>query len=226
MKIKKTLGIALAGALSLVAFALPAGAQASANDPIVFVHGFTGTPASWNYFTSRFIADGYTSDDFASVSYGPYDSNVATANKVQAAVEGLKASTGKSKVDIITHSMGGLGSRYYLKYLGGTSSVDEWVSIGGPNHGTTWAPVCVPIYPIPCAQMIPASPFQVKLNLGDETPGSVRYLTQASTCDVIVVPSVATTPLVGATNKIVGCLEHSAMNKTAVSYDGVRAFLN
>lgn len=226
MKINRKIGTALAAAIALVAFALPAGAQASNNDPIVFVHGFTGSPSNWDNFVGRFTADGYTSSDFGFVSYGPYDSNVATASKVKAAVDALKASTGKSKVDIITHSMGGLSSRYYLKYLGGTSSVDEWVSIGGPNHGSTWAPVCVPIYPIPCSQMIPGSPFLLKLNYGDETPGSVRYLTQTSVCDVIVVPSVTSTPLSGATNTVVGCLEHTDMNKQTVVYDGIRAFLN
>ena len=35
--------------------------------------------------------------------------------------------------------MGGLSTRYYLKNLGATQYVDDWVSIGGPNHGTTFA---------------------------------------------------------------------------------------
>jgi triacylglycerol lipase len=222
----KTLGSALVAAIALIAFAIPASANASDNDPIVFVHGFTGKASGWDAMKSRFIADGYTSDDFVAIQYGPYASNATTAAQVKDAVEALKASTGKSKVDLITHSMGGLSGRYYLKKLGGTGSVDEFVSIGGPNHGTTWAPICVPIYPVPCSQMIPLNPFLVSLNWGDETPGNVRYLTQASICDEIVVPSITSTPLWGATNKVLGCIEHSVIHKTAESYDGVRAFLN
>ncbi|MCZ7414840.1 MULTISPECIES: esterase/lipase family protein [unclassified Streptomyces] len=38
--------------------------------------------------------------------------------------------------------MGGLSSRYYLKNLGGTSKVDSWASLGGPNHGTDMAEAC------------------------------------------------------------------------------------
>lgn len=223
---KKTLSTALVAAIALIAFALPAGAQASANDPIVFVHGFTGNPSNWDYMKSRFIADGYTSSDFAFVSYGTNESNVTIAGKVKTAATNLKASTGKSKVDILAHSMGSLSSRYYLKYLGGTKSVDEWVSIGGPNHGSTWAPTCVLIYPVPCSQMIPGSSFLTSLNSGDETPGTVRYLTQASICDVIVVPALTSVPLTGATNTVVGCLDHSGMVREPVVYSGIRAFLN
>ena len=57
-------------------------------------------------------------------------------------VNEIKAATGAAKVDIITHSMGGLSSRYYIKNLGGAANVDDWVSLAGPNHGTTWAYGC------------------------------------------------------------------------------------
>nr|MBA3524532.1 hypothetical protein [Geodermatophilaceae bacterium] len=40
---------------------------------------------------------------------------------------------------VISHSMGGLSSRYYLRNLTGTAEVDGCVSLGGPNHGTKTA---------------------------------------------------------------------------------------
>ena len=32
--------------------------------------------------------------------------------------------------------MGALSTRYYIKHLGGESTIETWVSLGGPNHGT------------------------------------------------------------------------------------------
>jgi len=46
----------------------------------------------------------------------------------------LKYRTGKPKVNIIAHSMGGLVARRYMQIFG-TSSVDKLVLIGTPNHG-------------------------------------------------------------------------------------------
>lgn len=43
--------------------------------------------------------------------------------------------TGKDKVIIVSHSMGGLVSRNYIKNLGGDDKVYKLVTIGTPNHG-------------------------------------------------------------------------------------------
>jgi triacylglycerol esterase/lipase EstA (alpha/beta hydrolase family) len=57
-------------------------------------------------------------------------------------VEALLKATGATKVDILAHSMGSLNSRWYIKFLGGETKVDDWVSFGGPNHGTKQANIC------------------------------------------------------------------------------------
>lgn len=43
--------------------------------------------------------------------------------------------TGKDKVVIVSHSMGGLVSRNYIKNYGGSEKVHKLVTIGTPNHG-------------------------------------------------------------------------------------------
>jgi len=59
------------------------------------------------------------------ISYNSAQSNAATAQEVSREVQELQAATGAAKVDIASHSMGGLSSRYYLKNLGGTANVDD-----------------------------------------------------------------------------------------------------
>jgi len=89
----------------------------------------------------RVRADGWTSAELNNWSYNWRQSNATTASQIS------------SKVDIVTHSMGGLSSRYYLKNLGGTAEVDDWVSLGGPNHGTNTA-YCFDTSWSPCDEVI------------------------------------------------------------------------
>jgi Lipase (class 2) len=91
----------------------------------------------------RFEKDGWPKSHLSAYSYNTSQSNKVDAEKeVKPRVESLLAATGASKVDIIAHSMGSLNSRWYVKFLGGESKVDEWVSLGGPNHGTSTANFC------------------------------------------------------------------------------------
>ena len=133
----------------------------------------------------------------------------------------LLAATGAAKVDLITHSMGGLSSRYYLKNLGGDAKVDEWVSLGGPNHGTDFANFC---WDTSCSEMRIGSPFLTALNSGDETPGAVRYGTWWSPCDSIINPD-SSVSLSGATNKKTACLSHGDLHEDATVYGQVRDFV-
>jgi triacylglycerol lipase len=211
-------------ALSVLLFA-PGGAtetSASHHDPILFVHGYTSNASAWDNMKSRFIADGWESNRLFAYTFSSTQSNATVAQAVAQRVNEIRAATGAAKVDIITHSMGGLSSRYYLKNLGGTAYVDEWVSLGGPNHGTTWAYGC--FFFSPCNQMIPGSSFLNQLNSGDETPGAVRYGTWWSPCDELINPDTSTI-LSGATNTQTACMSHSALRTDANVYAGVRNFV-
>src|SRR5690349_4645642 len=106
------------------------------HDPILFVHGYGGNAANWDNMKSRFIADGWQDVELYAYTYSFLASNASTASEIKNQVDDIIRKTGASKVDIISHSMGSVSSRYYLKNLAGTSKVDAWVSLGGPNHGT------------------------------------------------------------------------------------------
>lgn len=211
--------LAVAG---LVGTAAPASAQ-SGPDPILFVHGWNSSASAWNTMIDRFVAAGYPRNRMLAITYNSNQSNATIANQVRDAVASLQASTGAARVDIVTHSMGGLSSRYYLKNLGGTGVVDDWVSLGGPNHGTSTAYLCY-LFSAGCRDMIPGSGFLNNLNAGDETPGAVNYGTFWSSCDEVINPD-SSTLLSGATNVGVGCLGHSALRTDANVFTQVRNFV-
>ena len=216
--------MALVAVLAIGAFAAqPNGkAEALTHDPILFVHGYTSNAAAWDTMRARFQADGWASNELWAYTFSSTTSNANVANTIAQRVNEIKAATGAAKVDIISHSMGGLSSRYYLKNLGGQANVDDWVSLAGPNHGTTWAYGC--FFFSPCNQMIPGSSFLNQLNSGDETPGAVNYGTWWSSCDELINPDTSTI-LSGATNTGVGCLSHSGVKDSAAVYAQVRDFV-
>jgi triacylglycerol lipase len=211
----------IATATASLGIATPQAAAAPARDPILFVHGWQGSASDWNYMWGRFLDAGYSAEEMARFSYDTTQSNKDIALEVKAQVDALRAKTGAAKVDIITHSMGGLNSRWYLKKLDGLDSVDDWVSIAGPNHGTDVANGCLDAS---CEEMRPGSAFLAELNSTDETPGRVNYGTWWSPCDEIINPDESTI-LGGATNTRTLCLGHVALLSASPVFEGVRDFV-
>jgi triacylglycerol lipase len=191
------------------------------HNPILFVHGWSESSTIWNTMISRFQADGWTSAELNNWSYNTSNSNVTTASAIQTKVNQILSSTGATQVDIVTHSMGGLSSRYYIKNLGGDLKVNDWVSLGGPNHGTDTANFC---FSAACTEMRIGSSFLTALNSGDETPGAVSYGTWWSPCDTIINPD-SSVALSGASNTQTACLSHSDLYNDATVYGQVRNFV-
>lgn len=204
-------------AATVIALLVPTAAQA--HDPILFVHGWSESGSIWNTDISRFQADGWTAAELNNWTYNTSQSNATTAAQLSTLVNSILSSTGASKVDLITHSMGALSTRYYIKHLGGDAKVDDWVSLGGPNHGTSTANLCPSQA---CIEMRPGSAFLADLNAGDETPGAVNYGTWASPCDSVVPSGVA---LSGATNTTTACISHTQLYSDATVYGQVRDFV-
>jgi triacylglycerol lipase len=196
-------------------------ASSMAQDPILFVHGYVESASLWNTMIGRFEKDGYPKSYLSAYSYNTSQSNKIDAEEVKSHVESLLKSTGASKVDIIAHSMGSLNSRWYIKFLGGESKVDDWVSLGGPNHGTETANFC---FSTSCVEMRVGSKFLSELNAGDETPGTVNYGTWWSPCDEIINPDESVL-LSGASNHKTACISHTALTTDETVYKEVREFV-
>jgi triacylglycerol lipase len=207
--------------VALGAACLIAPTAAQAREPILFVHGWNSSASTWNTVVSRFRADGWTVAETNTWSYNTSQSNATTAQQLSTKVDQILAATGASKVDLISHSMGGLSTRYYVKNLGGAAKVDDFVSLAGPNHGTDTAYFCSQTS---CVQMRPGSSFLNALNAGDETPGAVHYGTWWSPCDEVINPDTSTI-LSGATNTQTACLSHSGVKESATVYSQVREFV-
>lgn len=181
--------------------------SAATKNPVILCHGFIGgyglTP--WGVMKDRLVRDGWNRNQIFEIYYKDpvFASNVQNAQELAAYVQYVLKVTGASKVDLIGHSMGGLSTRYYIKFLGGVNYVDDYVSLGSPQHGTLLADIpLLPLLSKGAIEMRPGSAFMTKLNSGDETPGSVSYTSIYSYIDELVFP-YWTCKLSGAANK--GC---------------------
>lgn len=212
--------VGLLGAIACGGDSATAPVTPTQRQPIVFVHGFGGSAADFAGVITRFKQDGWVDRELIAASYNSFASNASVAANIGTRVDSVRAATGWNRVDMVTFSMGSLSSRYYLKNLGGTSAVDAWVSVAGPNHGTTTVGTCAATS---CVEMRPGSTFLTALNSGDETPGEVRYATWWSPCDQTIVPNESVI-LDGAVNTQTECLQHSGMF-TETIYQQVRAFI-
>lgn len=201
----------------LTVLAVPSSA-ATAKRPILFVHGWNSSAATWDTMVANFKNNGWTDAELHRWSYDTSQSNTLTAQEVASRVDSIRSTTGWDKIDVIAHSMGSLSSRYYLKNLGGDLKVDDWISLGGPNHGTDTANLCGQTS---CIEMRIGSSFLADLNAGDESPGALDYATYWSPCDTVINPD-SSVSVAGATNTKTACISHSALTTDAVVFAAVR----
>jgi triacylglycerol lipase len=193
------------------------------HDPILFVHGWNASSSTWTTMVSRFKNDGWTDAELVNWSYNFRQSNATTAAQIKAKVDSILLATGATRVDIITHSMGTLSARYYVRTLGGEGNVDALVSLGGANHGTNTAFFCVDTS---CIEMRPGSSFLTSLNSVDETWGTPRYATWWTSCDEVIQPATSTI-LSGAVNtQTAACLHHSDLHEDATVYSQVKSWIS
>lgn len=165
--------VALVGVTMLSSGAHPAsGASAP---PVLLVHGWGSSPATFKTMEARFARGGRAVHAIAL----PGQDNIANARAIRAFVAAHRL----RRVDLVAHSMGGLSSRWFVKFLRGSITIEHYVSLGTPQYGLL--PTCV----LPLdegGQMCPGSAFLRRLNAGDDTPGPTRYTSISSSTDGIV----------------------------------------
>jgi len=184
------------GAVCAVLFALPGTASAATTCtpsaahpyPVVLVHGTFENASMWAAVAPQIRAAGYC---VFALNYG----NNATgdiptsAAQLGSFVDQVLAQTGASKVDLVGHIQGGMMPRYWMKFDGGASKVDDLVGIAPSNHGTT-NPFATPagVFCPACAQQAAGSSFITNLNAGGDTLPGPSYTVISTRYDEVVTP--------------------------------------
>ena len=190
---------------------------------ILFVHGWNANASTWNTMIGRFETDGWQSAELSAFSYDFSKSNATTAGIIKTKVDSIIKARGVTQVAIVTHSMGTLSARYYVRNLGGDGKVSALISLGGANHGTQTALLC---FQVSCQQMWPNSSFLTALNTTDETWGTPRYATWYSACDEVIKPYTSTILNGAVANTQTGtCMQHSQLHEDVTVYGQVRDFI-
>jgi triacylglycerol esterase/lipase EstA (alpha/beta hydrolase family) len=166
--------------------------------PVVLVHGTAENMfGNWTTVSPALKAQGYcvfalnygATQPAASLGVYGLGEISASARELDAFVARVRTATGAAKVSLVGHSQGGMMPRYYLKFLGGASEVDDLVGLAPSNHGTTQQlPAPANQYCPACDQQKVGSAFLRNLNAGDETPGAVSYTQVVTQYDEVVVP--------------------------------------
>jgi len=103
---------------------------------VLLVHGYLLNGAAWWRFTRLLERAGFRAHVVSlTPSLGSID---AMAGSLGRRIEALCAESGAHRVHLVSHSMGGLVCRAYLRTCG-TARVASLVTIAGPHHGTALA---------------------------------------------------------------------------------------
>ncbi len=104
--------------------------------PVLTVHGYLSNRGLWWAFRRALEARGET---VWAVTLEPVFASIdVLAGLLAARVDELLAATGARQVVLVTHSMGGLVARAYLRAHGGVK-VARLVTLGAPHHGSKHA---------------------------------------------------------------------------------------
>jgi triacylglycerol lipase len=178
--------------------------------PVVFVHGNQRDACDWDEHAEFFLNRTYGGDDVWAITFADGSpSHPAMADQLDAFVGRVRAYTGAESVDIVAHSLGVTGARYWLHREDRYDWVDTFVGLAGANHGLVLSSMAVQTgFTSGTYKMSPflrddyhridGHPLAV-LN-EDETPGDIEYYTVRGTEDPLFWNCPASPTLAGATN--------------------------
>ena len=166
--------------------------------PVLLIHGYMCNRGIWWWIRRKLRANGFT---VATVNLEPPHGSIDVfADQLHARIETLCANMEAAQVALVSHSMGGLVARAYLRRRG-AARVAKLVTLAAPHHGTRVAHYGIGEN---AREMEPDSTWIQNLQLSK--PG-VSTLCIWSPADNFIAPQVSAR-LEGARDKMVPALGH------------------
>ncbi len=167
--------------------------------PVLFVHGYLCNRGLWWRTTARLRAQGIYS---RALSLEPPLASInALAGQLNLDIEAYLKSSASEKLILVTHSMGGLVARAYLKRHG-SARVAKLITLACPHHGTR---IAYRGLGRNAREMEPGSPWLGALP-GSETI-AIPFVNVWSTHDNFVAPQISSR-LEGAQEIVLSGLGH------------------
>jgi triacylglycerol esterase/lipase EstA (alpha/beta hydrolase family) len=191
--------------MALYRFLLPDPPPAPSALPVLLVHGVGCNAGVWaglaRDLAARGVAPVYT------ISYGPPLASIELfADQLAARIAAIRAATGAAQVAIVTHSMGGLVTRAYLRRYGG-AHVRRVVTLGAPHYGSRHAWL---MFGTCLGQMRPGNAWLAGLDAGDDAAAGVPVVSLWSWHDSMVTPQTSAR-LPWAENVAIAGVAHNAL---------------
>lgn len=173
----------------------------------LLVHGYVCNRAVWRPFLRRATAD----VQWATVNLEPVFADIdAYADRIAVAVERLCRATGRERVALVAHSMGGVAVRGYLRRHG-SDRIERAITIASPHHGTVFGRLGLGRN---ARQMATGSRYLAALAVAETPELRARFVCVAAADDNLIVPR-ASALLSGAQQHVIDGVGHLTMLEDA-----------
>ncbi|MDF2738336.1 MAG: Lipase [Nitrososphaeraceae archaeon] len=107
--------------------------------PILLIHGYHSGPEVWKTWLDNLKHDGIKAEAVKFKFDDRCGTSESHAQELEGIVQKFKDKTHADKINIVTHSKGGLDARLYLANNLSNTDVANLIMIGTPNHGSPLA---------------------------------------------------------------------------------------
>lgn len=201
----------------------------------MFVHGNGRDACDFDIHAEYFIERGYRGTALWSITFKRETStHTEMAEQLDSFVRNVRNETDAERVDLVGHSLGVTGIRYWLADNNRYDWANSVIGLAGANHGTwTCGPSCSAglgttricgFISHACADT-PGEPLY-ELNHPSETPGSVTYYTVRGTDDDFFRTRPTSPELDGAENVVFEGVDHDGVRTSETTKELVFEWLS